>query len=63
MTPYGATNQAIGVAQGWQRYVGDAGDVLALDRFGASAPASVLLDKYGFSVDAVVARARRLLAR
>jgi transketolase len=53
----------LGVAQGWHRYVGDAGDVLAVDRFGASAPADVLLKEYGFTVDGVVARARRLLAR
>jgi transketolase len=53
----------LGVAQGWHRYVGDAGDVLAVDRFGASAPAEVLLKEYGFTVDAVIARARRLLAR
>jgi transketolase len=53
----------LGVAQGWHRYVGDAGDVLAVDRFGASAPADVLLKEYGFTVDGVIARARRLLAR
>ncbi len=52
----------LGVAQGWCRYVGERGDVLALDRFGASAPAAVLLAEYGFGVDNVVARARRLLA-
>jgi transketolase len=52
----------LGVEQGWHRYVGDRGDVLAVDRFGASAPAEVLLDKYGFTVEAVVARARKLLA-
>ncbi len=53
----------LGVAQGWHRYVGDAGDVLAVDRFGASAPAEVLLKEYGFTVDGVIARARRLMAR
>jgi len=52
----------LGVSQGWQRYVGDAGDVVSIDRFGASAPAAVLLKEYGFTVDAVVAHARRLLA-
>jgi pimeloyl-ACP methyl ester carboxylesterase len=52
----------LGVAQGWHRYVGDAGDVLAVGRFGASAPADVLLKEYGFTVDAVIARARPLLA-
>ena len=42
-----------GVAQGWHRYVGAAGDVLGVDRFGASAPAEVLLREYGFTVDNV----------
>jgi len=51
----------LGVEQGWDRYVGDRGDTLAIDGFGASAPAEVLLDKYGFTVDNVVARARKLL--
>ena len=52
----------LGVEQGWHRYVGDRGDMLGIDRFGASAPADVLLDQYGFTVDNVVARARKLLA-
>ena len=42
-----------GVSQGWHRYVGDHGDVLAVDRFGASAPGGVLLLEYGFTVDNV----------
>jgi transketolase len=46
-----------GVSQGWHRYVGDRGDVLAVDRFGASAPGSVMLREYGFTVDNVCARA------
>ena len=50
-----------GVAQGWHRYVGDRGDVLGVDRFGASAPADVLLREYGFTVDNVCARAKALL--
>jgi len=52
----------LGVRQGWDRYVGGRGDMVGLDAFGASAPAKMLLEKYGFTVDAVVARARRLLA-
>ena len=49
-----------GVAQGWHRYVGDAGDVLSVERFGASAPADVLLREYGFSVEEVCRRALAL---
>ncbi len=53
----------LGVAQGWHRWVGDAGDIVSIDRYGASAPLDVLLEHYGFTVDAVAERARRLLAR
>jgi transketolase len=48
---------------GWHRYVGLAGDVVGLDRFGASAPAATLAEKLGFTPEAVVRRARDLLAR
>jgi transketolase len=53
----------LGVSQGWCRYVGAHGDMLGVERFGASAPAEVLLREYGFTVDNVVARAKALLAR
>ena len=53
----------LGVSQGWDRYVGAKGDMLGINRFGASAPAGVLLREYGFTVDNVVARAKALLAR
>ncbi len=42
-----------GVSQGWHRYVGERGDVLGVDRFGASAPGPVMLREYGFSVEKV----------
>ena len=51
-----------GATQGWHRYVGDAGDVLGIDRFGASAPGETVLREYGFTVDNVYARAKALLA-
>jgi len=51
-----------GVSQGWERYIGARGDMLGVERFGASAPAVVVLREYGFSVDNVSARARALLA-
>jgi transketolase len=53
-----------GVRQGWDRYVGSQGDVLAIEgRFGASAPWRVLAEQYGFTPDKAAARARALLAR
>jgi transketolase len=50
-----------GVTQGWHRYVGDAGDVIGVDRFGASAPGETVLREYGFTVDNVYARGKALL--
>jgi len=50
-----------GALQGWHRYVGDHGDVLGVDRFGASAPGDVLLREYGFTVDNVCKRALAML--
>ncbi len=52
-----------GSPQGWAKWVGDRGDVLGVDRFGASAPGSEVLAHFGFTVDNVVARALRLLER
>jgi transketolase len=50
-----------GVRQGWDRYVGPRGDVICLDRFGASSPGDVALKNLGFNVDHVVTRARAVL--
>lgn len=50
-----------GVSQGWQRYVGDLGDIISVETFGASAPGEEVLDKYGFNVDHVYKRALKLL--
>ena len=52
-----------GVTQGWHKYAGPAGDVMGLVRFGASAPYEVLMEKLGFTPEAVVGRALRLLGR
>ncbi len=50
-----------GVPLGWHKYVGRAGAVVGVTRFGASAPAKVLCEKYGFTAAAVAARAQQLL--
>ncbi|GCE06206.1 transketolase [Dictyobacter aurantiacus] len=52
-----------GRTQGWERYVGLDGDIIALDHFGASAPAKILFKEFGFSVENVVARAKALLKK
>jgi transketolase len=48
---------------GWHRYTGDQGDVLAIERFGASAPGNVVMEKFGFTTDHVVQRALELLGK
>ncbi len=50
-----------GVRQGWDRYVGPKGDVICLDRFGASAPGNVAMKNLGFNVENVLTHARALL--
>ncbi len=49
-----------GIRQGWERWVGDEGRIVALDRYGASAPAEVLFEKFGFTPEHVADVARSL---
>jgi transketolase len=48
-------------SQGWHRWVGDSGDIIAVDRFGASAPGDVVTRALGFSAEHVAQRALALL--
>jgi transketolase len=48
---------------GWERYVGPEGAIIGVDHFGASAPGSVVMANYGFTVEHVVATARAVLGR
>ena len=50
-----------GVRQGWDRYVGSEGDVISIDRFGASSPGDVAMRELGFTVENVINHARALL--
>jgi transketolase len=50
-----------GVRQGWDRYVGPAGDVVCLNRFGASAPGDVVMRELGFNLENVLKHAKALL--
>jgi transketolase len=52
-----------GIALGWKRWVGDEGDSISIEHFGASAPGNTVLEKFGYTVDNVVARALALRAR
>ncbi len=50
-----------GITMGWERWVGDGGATVGVDRFGHSAPGDRVFAEYGFTVDNVVARAAALL--
>ncbi len=50
-----------GVTTGWQGWVGDSGISIGIDRFGASAPGSRVMEEFGFTVENVVKQARKLL--
>jgi transketolase len=52
-----------GVAQGWRAIVGDAGEIVSIDHFGASAEGNVLFEQFGFTPDRVVAAAHSALER
>jgi transketolase len=52
-----------GVSMSWWKWVGDSGEVLGIDRFGASAPGTTVLEKLGFTADSIAEKARALLAR
>lgn len=50
----------MGSSFGWHKYTGFEGDILAIDQFGASAPGEIVMEKYGFTVDNVVAKVKAL---
>jgi transketolase len=51
-----------GITMGWREHVGDRGVAIGIDRYGASAPGELVLEKLGITAAAVVAAARRVLA-
>jgi len=52
-----------GIPMGWEKYIGDNGDVIGMTGFGASAPGSVVMEKFGFTTDNIVARSKKLLGK
>lgn len=53
----------MGIGMGWQKYVGDSGEAISIETFGASAPDNILYEKYGFTVENVIATAKRVLSK
>ena len=52
-----------GTAQPWYRFAGEAGEIISIEQFGASADYNTLFEKFGFTTEAVVEAARRSLAK
>jgi transketolase len=51
-----------GVPQGWEKYLGPQGQMIGMERFGASAPYKVLEERFGFTVSGIVSRAEAMLS-
>ncbi|MBU1169923.1 MAG: transketolase [Proteobacteria bacterium] len=52
-----------GIAMGWEKYVGDDGVIISIEKYGTSAPGSKVLKEYGFSVDNVVEKTLALMGK
>lgn len=50
-----------GIKQGWEKYLGEFGEAISIEKFGASAPYEVLFNEYGFTVENVLAAVKRVL--
>jgi len=52
-----------GVKQGWEKYVGLDGDSISIEKYGASAPYKTLFEKYGFTVENVIEKGKKLVEK
>jgi transketolase len=52
-----------GVTMGWERWVGPAGRIIGINRYGASAPAKTIFTNYGFTVENIIAQAYEMIGR
>jgi transketolase len=50
-----------GISMGWERWVGDAGEIIGIDRYGASAPAEIIYREFGLTIGNIVKRALSLI--
>ncbi|WP_040205234.1 transketolase [Neobacillus jeddahensis] len=46
---------------GWDRYTGDEGEIIGIDHFGASAPGNKIMEEYGFTVENIVAKVKKMI--
>jgi transketolase len=52
-----------GTDLGWERYVGAGGRIISIERFGASAPYKVIYEKFGLTVENIIAQAKSILPK
>ena len=52
-----------GIPMGWEKYVGNEGEVIGIETFGASAPGGTVLKEYGFSAENIVTHALKMMGR
>ena len=52
-----------GISMGWSKWVGDNGEIIAIDHYGASAPANILFQEFGFTVENVILYAKKALSK
>lgn len=52
-----------GVSMGWSKYAGDQGEYITIEKYGASAPEKALMKEYGFTVENIIDRAKKLCGR
>jgi transketolase len=52
-----------GVSQGWEKWIGDEGEMHSVEKFGSSAPVEVVFEKFGFTVDNILDKARKLIGK
>jgi transketolase len=52
-----------GIKQGWEKYIGDSGESISIEKFGASAPIDILMEKYGFTVENIIETAKKAMKK
>ena len=52
-----------GISQGWERYIGFEGNSIAINKYGSSGPADTVFEKYGFTVENVVTKVRKMMKK
>jgi transketolase len=52
-----------GVKQGWEKYIGDFGEAISIEKFGASAPYEIIFKEYGFTKEAIVQKAKAVISK